>query len=77
MKIDYNTLNNLIKVNKGMKLEFRSNSNILDVYIGYKVVLTLELNSNLIEDNCEIIYSSITKLSDVTLYIPKIYIKEF
>ncbi|MGL5694047.1 MAG: hypothetical protein ACRCXA_08210 [Peptostreptococcaceae bacterium] len=77
MKINYNILNNLIKANKGMKLEFRGDSSILDVYIGYKLVLTLELRSNIIEENCEIIYNSITELSDITLYIPKIYIKEY
>ena len=32
MKITYDILQNLLKCNKGMKLVFRDNSNILDVY---------------------------------------------
>ena len=42
MKIDYKIPNNLLKNNKGMKLIFRDDSTILDIYIGINPVLTLE-----------------------------------
>ncbi|SCH62741.1 MULTISPECIES: hypothetical protein [unclassified Romboutsia] len=76
MKINYNTLNNLVKHNNGMKLVFRENSNILDVYINNKICLTLELENNDLEYNSKLIYNSIISLKNVTLYIPKIYIKD-
>ncbi len=76
MKINYNTLSNLIKHNSGMKLIFRESSNTLDVYINNKVALTLELENNDLEFNSKFIYDSIVSLKNVTLYIPKIYIKD-
>lgn len=75
MKINYDILQNLLKYNKGMKLIFRDNSNILDVYLFSDIILSLDLNINNIEDNAELIYNSITSLDDVTIYIPKIYQK--
>ena len=65
----------LLKCNKGMKLVFRDNSNILDVYLFSDIILSLNLNINNIEDNAEFIYNSITRLDNVTIYIPKIYQK--
>ena len=58
-----------------MKLVFRDNSNILDVYLFSDIILSLNLNINNIEDNAEFIYNSITRLDNVTIYIPKIYQK--
>nr|WP_317331622.1 hypothetical protein [uncultured Romboutsia sp.] len=75
MKINYDILQNLLKCNKGMKLIFRDNPNILDVYLFSDIILSLDLNINHIEDNAELIYNSITSLDDVTIYIPKIYQK--
>ena len=75
MKITYDILQNLLKCNKGMILVFRDNSNILDVYLFSDIILSLNLNINNIEDNAEFIYNSITRLDNVTIYIPKIYQK--
>ena len=63
MKITYDILQNLLKCNKGMKLVFSD------------IILSLNLNINNIEDNAEFIYNSITRLDNVTIYIPKIYQK--
>ena len=46
MKITYDILQNLLKCNKGMKLVFRDNSNILDVYLFSDIILSLNLNIN-------------------------------
>ena len=48
---------------------------ILDVYLFSDIILSLNLNINNIEDNAEFIYNSITRLDNVTIYIPKIYQK--
>ncbi len=76
MKIDYEILSNLIKNNKGMKLILRDNTSTLDIYISNNLALTLELENRDIESNSEFIYNSIINLENVTMYIPKIYIKE-
>lgn len=75
MNINYDILKNLLRCNKGIKLEFRDNSNILDVFLNHVVVFSIELENNSIEDNSNLIYNSIINLDDITLYIPKIYIK--
>ena len=75
MRATYKILQNLLKCNKGMKLVFRENSNILDIYLYNDIMLTLELNDDSIENNSDIIYNSIINLDNITLYIPKIYIK--
>ena len=75
MKINYDILQNLLKCNKGIKLVFRDNSNILDVYLFSNIILSLDLNINNIEDNAELIYNSIINLDNITIYIPKIYQK--
>lgn len=76
MKITYDILKNLLRCNNGMKLEFRENTTILDVYMYQTAILSIELENNNIEDNSELIYNSIINLKDVSMYIPKIYIKE-
>lgn len=75
MEIDHNILQNFLKCNKGMNLIFKENSNVLDVYLYNTIILTMELNNNNIKDNSEIIYNAITNLDNVTMYIPKIYVK--
>ncbi|MGL6107223.1 MAG: hypothetical protein ACRC03_13980 [Romboutsia sp.] len=75
MKINYDILKNLIRCNKGMKLEFRDNTNVLDISINHVIILSIELKNNSIEENSELIYSSIVSLDNITLYVPKIYMK--
>ena len=75
MRATYEILQNLLKCNKGIKLAFRENSNILDIFLYNDIVLTLELNDDSIKNNSDIIYNSIINLDNITLYIPKIYIK--
>lgn len=76
MNINYDILQNFLRCNKNIKLNFRENSNILDVISYSQVILTLELDSCDLLSNSKLIYDSITKLDGVTMYIPKIYIKE-
>lgn len=74
MNINLKHLEDLLKCNKHIKIEFINGTNILEVKSNYNVVLTLELSNNSLECNSQIIYDSITKLDNITLYIPKIYI---
>ena len=76
MNINYDILQNLLRCNKSIKLKFRDDSNILDVFIYSQVILTLELDSNDIKKHSKVIYEYIVNLENITLYIPKIYIKE-
>ena len=76
MNINYDILQNLLRCNKNIKLKFREDSNILDVLSNSQVILTLELDSNDIKEHSKVIYEDIVNLENVTLYIPKIYIKE-
>lgn len=76
MNINYDILQNFLRCNKNIKLNFRENSNILDVVSYSQVILTLELDSTDLVSNSKLIYDSIIKLDGVTMYIPKIYIKE-
>lgn len=76
MNINYDILQNFLRCNKNIKLKFRESSNILDVIISNEIVLNLELTSNNIEKHSDIIYNSITNLNGITMYIPKVYIKE-
>ena len=75
MRITYEILQNLLKCNTGIKLVFRDNSNVLDIYLYSDIILTLELKNSSIENNSHTIYNSIVDLDNVTIYIPKIYIK--
>ena len=77
MKINYDILKNFLRCNKEMKLDFRNDTNILDVYIYRNVVLSIELENNNIQENSELIYNTIVNLDNVTMYVPKIYIKEY
>lgn len=75
MKINYEILKNFLRCNNGIKLIFRDNSNILDIYLLNSIILSLKLDNNNLEDNAELIYNSITRLDNVTMFIPKIYQK--
>lgn len=75
MKINYEILKNFLRYNNGIKLIFRDNSNILDIYLLNSIILSLKLDNNNLEDNAELIYNSITSLDNVTMFIPKIYQK--
>lgn len=76
MNITYDILKNLLRCNKGMKLEIREDTNILDVYLYSSMVLSIELENNSIEDNAMLIYNSIINIDNITMYIPKVYVKE-
>lgn len=76
MTLDFKHLNDLLKCNKNIKIGFIENSNALEIKNLSKIILTLDLKSNDIENNAKIIYDTITSLENITLYIPKIYIPE-
>ena len=76
MTLDFKHLNDLLKCNKNIKIGFIENTNTLEIKNLSKILLTLDLKSNIIEDNAKIIYEAITSLENITLYIPKIYIPE-
>jgi len=76
VSINYDILQNLLRCNKNIKLKFRDDSNILDVFSYSQIILTLELDNNDIRLNSKLIYDSIVDLEGITMYIPKIYIKE-
>lgn len=75
MKITYDNLKDLLRCNSGIKLEFRENTNILDVFLYNKPIFNIELENNSIEDNCDKIYNSIVSIENITMYIPKVYVK--
>lgn len=76
MNIQLKQLEDLLKCNKHIKISFLENTNILEIKNLSKVILNLELDSNNLEDNAIIIYNAITNLEGITLYIPKIYIRD-
>lgn len=76
MTLDFKHLNDLLKCNKNIKIGFIENTNTLEIKNLSKILLTLDLKSNDIENNAKIIYEAITSLENITLYIPKIYIPE-
>ncbi|MGL5712870.1 MAG: hypothetical protein ACRCX2_07615 [Paraclostridium sp.] len=76
MTINLKHLEDLLRCNNHLKIGFIDGTNILEVKASYKVILTLELSNNSLEDNAQTIYDSITSLENITLYIPKIYIPE-
>ena len=71
MTINYDILQNLLRCNKNLKLQLENN--ILNVTLNYEVVYSLRLDTNSIEENCELIYNTITSLDGITIYIPKVY----
>ncbi|MGL5651542.1 MAG: hypothetical protein ACRDDE_07290 [Paraclostridium sp.] len=76
MTLDFKHLNDLLRCNKNIKIGFIENTNTLEIKNLSKLLSTLELKSNSIEDNAKFIYDTITNLENITLYIPKIYIPE-
>lgn len=76
MTIQLKHLEDLLRCNNHIKIQFIEGTNLLEVKCNYKVILNLELPSNSLGDNAQIIYDSIVSLEDITLYIPKIYIPE-
>lgn len=77
MAADYSKiLDKLVRLNRGMNLKLRDNTNILDVNIYNQTLLTLELESTDLDKHSEYIYNRIIELENVTMYIPSVYIKE-
>lgn len=76
MTLDFKHLNDLLKCNKNIKIGFIENTNALEIKNLSKILSTVDLKSNDIENNAKIIYEAITSLENITLYIPKIYIPE-
>ena len=77
MTADYSKiLDKLVRLNRGMNLKFREGTNILDVNIYNKTLLTLELESTNLDKHSEYVYNKIIELENVTMYIPSVYIKE-
>ena len=77
MTADYSKiLDKLVRLNRGMNLKFRENTNILDINIYNKTLLTLELESTNLDKHSEYVYNKIIELENVTMYIPSVYIKE-
>lgn len=76
MTLDFKHLNDLLRCNKNIKIGFIENTNTLEIKNLSKLLSTLELKSNSIEENAKFIYDTITNLENITLYIPKIYILE-
>ena len=77
MTADYSKiLDKLVRLNRGMNLKFRENTNILDVNIYNKTLLTLELESTNLDKHSKYVYNKIIELENVTMYIPSVYIKE-
>ena len=74
MTLELKHLDDLLRCNKNIKIGFIENTNKLEIKNLSKIILTLELESNSLEDNAGIIYDSIVNLENITLYIPKIYI---
>ena len=75
MNINYDILRDFLRCNKNIKLKFRDDSTILDVLSYSQIILTLELDSNDIKIHSKLIYDRIIILENITIYIPKIYIK--
>jgi thioredoxin reductase len=76
MIIDMEILGNLLRLNKHIKIEFIENTNTLEIKSNNTVLSTIELKNNILEDNAQFIYDTITNLTDINLYIPKIYYKK-
>lgn len=76
MMMDYSILKKFLDCNKNIKLKFTEGTNTLKIIINSQVVSTIELSSNIIEENSELIYNAIINLDNITMYIPKIYTKK-
>lgn len=73
MIIDIKILENLLRLNKHIKIEFIENTNVLEIKSNNNLLSTIELKNNIIKDNTTLIYDTITNLAGINLYIPKIY----
>lgn len=69
-----NKLKNLLRLNTNIKIKLEENN--LKIFYKGMLIKTVILLNNLIEDNEDLIYNSIVSLENITLYIPKIYIRE-
>lgn len=73
MIIDMEMLDNLLRLNKHIKIEFIENTNIIEIKSNNNLLSNIELKNNIIKDNAQFIYDTITNLTGINLYIPKIY----
>jgi thioredoxin reductase len=73
MIIDIKVLENLLRLNKHIKIEFIENTSILEIKSNNNLLSTIELKNNIIKDNASLIYNTITNLTGINLYIPKTY----
>ncbi|WP_373599680.1 hypothetical protein [Paraclostridium bifermentans] len=76
MNIEFKHLEKLLNCNTHVKLNLLDKDNILEIKANYKVISTLELSNNNLEDNAKLIYDKLINLDGITLYIPKVYIKD-
>ncbi|WP_141664384.1 MULTISPECIES: hypothetical protein [Romboutsia] len=72
----YDILQNFLRCNKNIKLKFKEDKKTLDICNYNNTILSLELQNSDIKLNAKVIYESIINLDNLTIYIPKIYIKE-
>lgn len=72
----YDILQNFLRCNKNIKLKFKDDKKTLDICNYNNTILSLELQNSDIKLNAKVIYESIINLDNLTIYIPKIYIKE-
>ncbi|CEJ74310.1 Uncharacterised protein [[Clostridium] sordellii] len=75
MRIEFKHLEDLLRCNKNIKIEFIDNSNILEIKNLSTVIAKIEFHNNNLEENSEYIYNTLVNLENITLYIPKIYDK--
>ena len=72
----YDILQNFLRCNKNIKLKFKDDKKTLDICNYNNTILSLELQNSDIKLNAKVIYEGIINLDNLTIYIPKIYIKE-
>ena len=76
MTLDIEILENLLRLNRHIEFELIENTNILEIKSNNNLVSTIKLKNNIITDNAKFIYKTITNLTGINLYIPKIYYTE-
>ena len=72
----YDILQNFLRCNKNIKLKFKEDNKTLDICNYNNTILSLELQNSDMKLNAKVIYESIINLDNLTIYIPKIYVKE-
>ncbi|CEI73163.1 MULTISPECIES: hypothetical protein [Romboutsia] len=72
----YDILQNFLRCNKNIKLKFKEDKKTLDICNYNNTILSLELQNSDMKLNAKVIYESIINLDNLTIYIPKIYVKE-